>query len=167
MLLLLFTQCLSSLFLTRSVLGVTSTAAVSCNDVSTDACRLLVAAAPNFCTTPQANVECPSFCGLCCEFHSCQFVYCFCLIQKYFTYIKTYPYSLYLSTGFLFNVSQCICLSHWMFVICSSYGGDGSSLGRGRARIVFAGRYPLLAQVCCCNIFSLISLKFHKDDMPT
>ncbi|XP_078316743.1 uncharacterized protein LOC111103847 isoform X1 [Crassostrea virginica] len=48
-----------------SVLGVTSTAAVSCNDVSTDACRLLVAAAPNFCTTPQANVECPSFCGLC------------------------------------------------------------------------------------------------------
>ena len=53
----------------------------------------------------------------------------------------------------------------YMFILFDG-GGDGSSLGRGMARIVFEGRYPLFAQVCRCNIYFLISLKFYKDDMP-
>ena len=61
-----FIQKKSNLSITLLALGVTA-AAGSCSDISTDACRLLVAASPNFCTTPSAQTECPAFCGLCSE----------------------------------------------------------------------------------------------------
>uniref|UniRef100_A0A8W8JAI4 C-type lectin domain-containing protein n=1 Tax=Magallana gigas TaxID=29159 RepID=A0A8W8JAI4_MAGGI len=48
-----------------SALCLALSADTPCKDISTDACRLLVAASPNFCTTSSAQVECPSFCGLC------------------------------------------------------------------------------------------------------
>ena len=65
-----------------------------------------------------------------------------------------FPYILYLNTAVWFNALVIISDSRpWMFVICSNGGDGGSSLGMGRARIDFAGRYPLLAQVFCCIIF--------------
>ncbi|XP_061176561.1 mannose-binding protein C-like isoform X2 [Saccostrea echinata] len=48
-----------------TVLRVSIAADSTCADISTDACRLLVHAAPNFCSTLSGQTDCPAFCGLC------------------------------------------------------------------------------------------------------